>query len=129
MGRNITGHFLFAQEVARIVKTITKINIFEDSRRREIVELRSLVVYILREVENMTYYNIRDFFNENGKNFDHSTALHSYKSYAMYSKYNNKLNEYFNLIIGNSKSINSRKLLAKGLIEASEPEVAEVFYI
>ena len=118
---------LYAQQAARVLKIITGINVFENSRKREVVETRALLVYILREVENMSLFSVRDFFRANGKEYDHSTVLHAQKSYAMYSKYNKKLQEYFDLFLQKSDSMNSKKLLAKELIDSSDPAVAELF--
>jgi len=123
----IDKNFLFAQETSRVLRKVTGINIFENTRRQNIVEVRSLFVYLMRTVEHMTYYNIRDFFENNGKPYDHTTAMHAYNSYAMYSKYNRKLDEYYNLILQSTKSIDSRKLLAKALIDSEKPEMAEIF--
>ena len=123
----IDKNFLFAQETSRVLKKITGINIFENSRKQHIIEVRSLFVYIMRTVEYMTYYNIRDFFENNGKAYDHTTAMHAYNNYSMYSNYNKKLDEYYNLILQSTKSINSRKLLAKALIDSEKPEMAEIF--
>lgn len=123
----LNAKMLYAQQSARVLKIITGINVFENTRKREVVETRSLLVYILREVENMSLFSIRDFFRANGKEYDHSTVLHAQKSYAMYSKYNKKLQEYFDLFLQKSDSINSKKLLAKELINSSDPAVSEIF--
>jgi hypothetical protein len=118
---------LYAQQAARMIKLITGIDVFENSRRREVVETRALLVYILREVENMSLFGIRDFFRANGKEYDHSTVLHAQKSYPMYSKYNRKLQQYFDAFLQKSSSMNSKKLLANEIINTSSPAVAELF--
>ena len=75
----------------------------------------------------MTYHSIKDFFNNNGKQFDHATAMHSYKNYPMYKQYNKKLDHYFNTIVSKSKSEKSKKLQAKTIIDNLPAEVAEIF--
>ena len=73
----------FAQRTARTIKQLTGVDVFENTRRQQVIEIRSLLVYILRSVENMTYETIKEFFNNNGKAYDHTTALHAYKNYNM----------------------------------------------
>lgn len=117
----------FAQETARTIKILTGINVFENSRKKHIIETRSLLVYILRSVENMTYETIKEFFNANGKEYDHATALHAFNNYEMYCKDNKSLNEIFTHVVNNSDTVNSKKLIAKSIIDNSGVEVAEVF--
>jgi hypothetical protein len=120
-------NILYAQQTARMIKELSGVNVFENSRKQNVIESRSLLIYILREVENMTYYFIRDFFVENGKDYDHSTAMHSYQSYPMYAKHNKQLEKYFTHIVNHSISENSKKLIAKSIIDSSDADVAEVF--
>ena len=117
----------FAQTMARTLKNLTGVNVFENSRKTDIIEIRSLFVYILREVENMTYYSIRDFFIANGKPYDHATAMHAYNNYLMFQEYNPKLKEHFNTVVESNKTANSKKLVAKSIIDKQEVEVAELF--
>lgn len=115
-----------ANKITNMLEALSKIDVFENTRKRQVVEVRSLLVYMLREMENMTYHSIKDFFRSNGKDYDHSTAVHAYKNYEMYSMYNKNLNNYFNEILQNSKSENSKKLLAKKLIDSNDAWVSEV---
>jgi len=120
-------NILFAQQTARTIKQLSDIDVFENTRKQEVVEIRSLLVYILRSVENMTYETIKEFFNNNGKPYDHATALHAYKNYEMYCKHNKNLELLFDNIVSNSETENTRKLVAKSIIDNSGVEVAEAF--
>lgn len=122
-----TKNILFAQQTARTIKLLSGIDVFKNSRKKEIVETRSLLVYILRSVENMTYETIKEFFNANGKEYDHATALHAYNNYEMYCKDNKNLNEIFMHVVNNSDTENSKKLIAKSIIDNSGVQIAEVF--
>ena len=53
--------------LADLIETITGYSPFANTRRLEYVEVRSLLIYILRDVENVTYYGIRDYFNSKEK--------------------------------------------------------------
>jgi hypothetical protein len=80
-------------DVAKKLKDITKINVFDDTRKREVIEIRMLLCYLLRQKLGMRWVNIAKFFSNNGKKMTHATAIHCYKMYPVYKKHNNKLAE------------------------------------
>ncbi len=127
MGRTIKRNYKYADELANLIINTSGIDVFENSRKREVIEHRSLLIYILREVERMSLFSIREFFKKNGKHYDHSTVHHAYKNFEMYSTYNSRLLEYYNLLVKDSTSPNSRKFLAKTIIDNSEPLLADLF--
>jgi len=77
------------EEVSELLYNLSSVNVFQNSRKREIVEYRSLLCYILRYNLDMKWENIASFMKLNGKDFDHATAIHSVKMYEVY-KINNK---------------------------------------
>jgi len=81
-------------QIAEKLKQFTDINVFENTRKQPVVELRMLLCYLLREKLNMRWTHIAYFFNENGKTMTHASAIHAYKQYAVHRKYNKKLEEY-----------------------------------
>ena len=81
-------------EIAKKLNSITKTNVFENSRKREVVSIRMLLCYLLREKLKMRWINIAKFFSNNGKDMTHATAIHCYKMYPIYKKHNKKLHEY-----------------------------------
>ncbi len=113
--------------IATLINTMAGIDVFAKSRKVEVVEMRSLFVYILREVEEMTYYEIRDYFASNGKSLNHATALHSFRNYEMYKKYNPKIGNYFNTLVSKSTTEKARKIHAKALIDSCSVVDAEMF--
>jgi cell division protein FtsB len=76
----------------RIVE-MTGIDIFDNTRKQEYVELRALACYIFREKMNMRWMNIANFFNSMGKAMDHATAIHLVNMYPTYTKDNPELLE------------------------------------
>ena len=122
-----TKNILFAQQTARTIKILSGIDVFENTRRKDVIETRSLLVYILKSVENMTLESIKEFFTDNGKAYDHSTALHAYNNYDMYCKTNKNLDKYYTQIVNHGSTVNTKKLVAKSIIDNSTVEVAEVF--
>tara|TARA_R100000963_G_C4634775_1_gene99133 strand:- start:725 stop:1204 length:480 start_codon:yes stop_codon:yes gene_type:complete len=81
-------------QLANKLKSITKINVFDNTRKREVIEIRMLLCYLLREKLGMRWTNIALFFANNNKPMTHATAMHSYKMYPVYKKHNKKLKEY-----------------------------------
>ena len=81
----------YPQEIGQKVGKIIGINIFENTRKKDYVESRSLVVFLLREKLLMRWVNIAKYFEENGKNMNHASVIHLYKMYPIYKKYNKKL--------------------------------------
>jgi len=80
-------------ELANKLKDITGINVFENTRRQKVIEIRYLLCYLLREKLNMRWTRIADFFKENGKDLDHSTVIHAVKTYPYHKKANKELIE------------------------------------
>jgi hypothetical protein len=84
---DIKDHRILGGKVAELMK----LDIFKNTRKREFVEARALVVYLLRAKLFMRWIHIAKYFNENGKSMDHSTCIHLYKMYPNYKFYNEKL--------------------------------------
>lgn len=69
------------EEIANEINYSLKVNIYDNSRRLELVDARSLYCNILRKDLNYTLYQVRDSLREKGKNFDHCSVLHMEKIY------------------------------------------------
>lgn len=69
--------------ISEIINNSLKLNIFENTRKREVVDARSLYCYILRKDLNYTLYQVRDIFRSQGKNYDHATVMHNVKIYEV----------------------------------------------
>ncbi len=82
-----------AKEIGLKVSDIIGIDIFKDTRKQEYVEARSLVVYLLREKLLMRWVMIAKYFQDNGKNLHHSTAIYLCKTYPLYKETNPLLAE------------------------------------
>lgn len=89
----------FNKKIANNLSEISKLNPFENSRKREIIEIRSALIKILREYQEMTLDQIARFFINNNRYMDHSNVLHSLKNYEIYIKYNPKLKKWHDFIV------------------------------
>lgn len=90
-------------QISNKISKISKINIFENTRKRNYVEMRALLCYLLREKLNMRWTNIAKFFADNNKTMTHATCIHACKNYSMYKKHNKNLKEIEKLFTFKSK--------------------------
>ena len=63
--------------IALQIKNATGVNVFDKSRKQNIVDARSLFCFMLRKDFNFTLYEVREVFRANGKSFDHSSVHHN----------------------------------------------------
>ena len=85
-------------EIAEKVIELSGINIFEKTRKREVVEIRSLFFFILKDKLNMSWTQIANYFKDSGTYINHATVIHSYNNYEMYKSSNNKMQEIEEMI-------------------------------
>jgi len=82
-----------AQEVSNKIIKKTGVDVFENTRRKEVIHYRSLLIYILRERMNLRWTNICLFFKANSRTITHATIIHSHHYYKVYKEENGKLEE------------------------------------
>ena len=80
-------------EVSNLLKSLSGVDVFEQTRKRHVIEHRSLLCYILRTKLEMRWESIKKFMESKGKPYDHATAIHAVKMYSIYKKDNKKLLE------------------------------------
>ena len=102
-----------ANKIAKHIIDISGIDVFDNTRKREYIEMRSLLTFMLRHHCNMKFKEIKNFYQSNGKNYDHATALHSLKSFETHRRYNPKLDKYFDIVL---LRIRNKSKLRKALI-------------
>ena len=102
-----------ANKIAKHIIDISGIDVFDNSRKREYVEMRSLLTFMLRHHCNMKFTEIRDFYESNGKNYDHATAIYSLKAFEMHRRYNPKIDKYFDIAL---LRLRNKSKLRKALI-------------
>ena len=81
------------KKIGDSVKEASGLNIFDNTRIREYVEMRALVCYILRKKLRIGLTNIALYFQSEGKTMHHATVIHLVNQYPMYKRYNSRLAE------------------------------------
>ena len=102
-----------ANKIARHIIDVSGIDVFKNSRKREFVEIRSLLTFMLRHHCNMKFMEIKDFYISKGKSYDHSTAIYSLKAFETHRRYNPLLDKYFDIIL---LRLRNKSKLRKALI-------------
>jgi hypothetical protein len=95
-----------AIKIAKQINEIASVNVFANTRKKEVVEARSLLGFILKNYEKMTLYQIRDFYIKNGKKMNHATIIHSIKNFEVFKNYEPQLIDWLNIISKNTISFN-----------------------
>ena len=102
-----------ANKIAKHIIDISGVNVFDNTRKRKYIEMRSLLTFMLRNHCDMTFHEIKDFYISKGKNYDHTTAIHSFKTFETHRRYNPLLDKYFDLVL---LRIRNKSKLRKALI-------------
>lgn len=74
-------------------------NIFEATRRREVVEVRSLLYVILKKYYRFSLREIQDLCQEHGYIITHASVIHSLNSFDIYMKYNSNLADWYHAVV------------------------------
>jgi len=81
------------KKIGDSVKEVSGLDIFDNTRRRDYVEMRALVCYVLRKKLRIGLTNIALYFQSEGKTMHHATVIHLVNQYPMYKRYNSRLAE------------------------------------
>lgn len=100
-------------KIAKQLIELSGVNLFQNSRRREVIEVRSVFIKILKEHIGMTFYGIKDYFCENNKCIDHTTVMYSNTMFDVYIKYNPKLKEWYDFIVNALFDTTQKNILNK----------------
>ncbi len=79
--------------IANKVRSVTGVDPFKNTRKREYVEARSLLMYIYHKICRLNYSQITRVFQSQGKEMHHATVIHGLRNFEMYKKFNPKFNE------------------------------------
>ncbi len=81
------------------IQALSKIKIFENTRRREVVEIRSLFYTVLKKFYRFNLREIMEIGEEYGYYITHASVIHSLNSFDVYKTYNKNLEEWYHAII------------------------------
>ena len=96
---DINNYYDSPEQVANKVIELCKLDIYNKTRKRNYVDYRALVCWVLRNKLNMRWTNIAQFFIQNGKEMNHANVIHLEKNYPYYKKHNPFLDEIENMML------------------------------
>jgi hypothetical protein len=102
-----------ADKIAKEINKIANVDVFQNTRKKEVVEARSLLSFILYKYEKMTLQEIGNLFKEKGRSGNHTTVLHSIKSFETHKKYNNKIQRWLLKITRQLRDIDAKREFIK----------------
>lgn len=118
-----------ANKIAKRINKLANINVFENTRKTQYVEARSLLGFILKKYEGMTLHEIRDFYIKNGKHMNHATIIHSIRNFQIFKNYSPQLIDWLNIISDDINSYDNqekRELIKLKLNYISNKDVDEL---
>jgi chromosomal replication initiation ATPase DnaA len=87
------------ESIAEEINNALNLNLYENSRRLELVDARSIYCYILHKELNYTLYKVRDSLRAKGKSYDHASVLHSVKIFDEVRNRRKDINELRDTIL------------------------------
>ena len=89
-------------EIGDKIKRLSGIDLYKNTRKRDFVEHRALLCYILRDKLQMRWTFIASFFISQGKHMDHANCMHLVKMYPIYRQGNKTLETIEKTFVFNS---------------------------
>jgi hypothetical protein len=71
-------------DIANKITEISGINLFQKSRKRNVIEHRGLLCYILRDKLKMRWQKMEKFYTSQGWPVNHATLINSYRKWYIY---------------------------------------------
>lgn len=81
------------------LESLSGYKIFENTRRREVVEIRSLLYTVLKKFYKFTLREIQDLAQEYNYTITHASVIHSIKSFEVYSKYSPHILDWYHAVV------------------------------
>ena len=113
------------ETIAETIKDITDVNILEKSRKREIVELRSVATYYMRKVAGLKFRQITEQYEQNGLKIHHATLMHSINNYNTYMKYNDDVKKA-HLCLIDDNLVDSRRYILKNMYKMTAEHITKI---
>ena len=90
-------------EIGDKIKRLSGIDLYKNTRKRDFVEHRALLCYILRDKLQMRWTFIASLFISQGKHMDHDNCMQLVKMYPIYRQGNKTLETIEKTFVFNSK--------------------------
>ena len=112
--------------VQGLIKQITGIDIFQETRKQEVVEYRAVANLFLNKIMGYSLMDIVRWYQSNGKNSHHATIIFSINNYDIYKKYNKDLEKMFNTLLSSTTSTTSIADLIREVKDLNQKELNDL---
>jgi len=112
--------------VQGLIKQITGVDIFQETRKQEVVEYRAVANLFLNKILGYSLMDIVRWYQSNGKNSHHATIIFSINNYDIYKKYNKDLEKMFNTLLSSTTSTTSIADLIKEVKDLNQKELNDL---
>ena len=112
--------------VQELIKQITGIDIFQETRKQEVVEYRAVANLFLNKILGYSLMDIVRWYQSNGKNSHHATIIFSINNYDIYKKYNKDLEKMFNTLLSSTTSTTSIADLIREVKDLNQKELNDL---
>lgn len=99
-----------AKYICESINQICGVNIYENKRTQDLVDIRSMACYIIHKDLNFTLHKVKDHFNSSGKKMTHCTVLYNVRMFDEVRRRKPHLNDIRDTIMG---TIDPKYLLMK----------------
>jgi hypothetical protein len=112
--------------VQELIKQISGVDIFQETRKQEVVEYRAVANLFLNKILGCSLMDIVRWYQSNGKNSHHATIIFSINNYDIYKKYNKDLEKMFNTLLSSTTSTTSIAELIREVKDLNQKELNDL---
>jgi len=112
--------------VQGLIKQISGVDIFQETRKQEVVEYRAVANLFLNKILGYSLMDIVRWYQSNGKNSHHATIIFSINNYDIYKKYNKDLEKMFNTLLSSTTSTTSIADLIREVKDLNQKELNDL---
>jgi len=117
-----------ADIIADQIKELSGLDIYKNTRQREYVEARSLLIFLMYNTLNFRLSEIEQFFVSRGKHYNHATVLYALKNFNSYRQFNKNITLWLNKITNKDTSVIQKTSVILENIKALRGEEIHILY-
>lgn len=117
-----------ADIIADQIKELSGLDIYKNTRQREYVEARSLLIFLMYNTLNFRLSEIEQFFVSRGKHYNHATVLYALKNFNSYRQFNKNITLWLNKITNKDTSVIQKTSVILENIKALRGEDIHILY-
>ena len=102
-----------ADLISEQLQELSGLNPFRHTRKREYIDVRATLAFLLRNNLDFTFNGIAKYFKLKGKPYDHATALYAVQNFDVYRMYNRNIDHWIDEVAPSQDPMVHKKTLIK----------------